>query len=390
MATRRRRVALLAIPICTAAVLLINAERSHPANAGGPIDPTCTSSSPCIEYDNNSTGQGVKGFSHQGNGLTGWTGWNSTSNANSKYGVVGNDQSTSGSFDGGVLGKSVRGTGTSGASTSGTGVTGLSSTGFGVIGTTNGVQSSIAGVEGIGNGTSTGVLALGSKLLFVGSDMSGNLVYVVDAAGNVIESQVNAFGTVSSFSKDSFALLGDAESSTTDAVRALGIGGLLFNAYNSKGQQVFFVTDDGNVGITGGYYKDGECITGCSAATAASPGRAVRSYSTQASSPTIEDFGEATLTNGAGYVRMDPSFANVIEQQSNYLVFITPEGDSRGLYVTQKSLRGFVVRESQGGHSTLAFSYRIVAKPLRDRSPRLPMVAVRMTLRQSPKPRGIH
>jgi hypothetical protein len=40
--------------------------------------------------------------------------------------------------------------------------------------------------------------------------------------------------------------------------------------------------------------------------------------------------------------------------------------------VTQKSAQGFAVRESYGGHSTLAFSYRIVAKPFGNKSPRLP------------------
>jgi hypothetical protein len=54
-----------------------------------------------------------------------------------------------------------------------------------------------------------------------------------------------------------------------------------------------------------------------------------------------------------------------------YHVFVTPEGDCKGLYVTQKSPAGFVVRELQGGRSTLTFDYRIVAKPLDDDGRRL-------------------
>jgi hypothetical protein len=80
------------------------------------------------------------------------------------------------------------------------------------------------------------------------------------------------------------------------------------------------------------------------------------------------------LQNGNAYVYLDPAFANVIERGAKYLVFITPEGDSRGLYVTEKTARGFVVRENMGGHSTLAFSYRIVAKPLGSHEQRLPML----------------
>jgi hypothetical protein len=88
----------------------------------------------------------------------------------------------------------------------------------------------------------------------------------------------------------------------------------------------------------------------------------------------MEDFGEAQLVDGQSYVRLDAAFANVIDGHSSYLVFITPEGDSHGLYVTEKSSAGFAVRENEGGHATIAFSYRIVAKPYGDASPRLPML----------------
>jgi hypothetical protein len=52
-------------------------------------------------------------------------------------------------------------------------------------------------------------------------------------------------------------------------------------------------------------------------------------------------------------------------------VFITPEGDSNGLYVSAKSPAGFAVRESRAGRSTLAFQYRILARPRGDDSKRL-------------------
>jgi hypothetical protein len=52
-------------------------------------------------------------------------------------------------------------------------------------------------------------------------------------------------------------------------------------------------------------------------------------------------------------------------------VFLTPEGDCRGLYVSERDERGFIVRELQGGHSDLGFSYRIVAKRKDVKAPRL-------------------
>jgi hypothetical protein len=85
----------------------------------------------------------------------------------------------------------------------------------------------------------------------------------------------------------------------------------------------------------------------------------------------MEDFGEAQLVNGRGYVRLDTALSDVIDNRNAYQVFLTPEGDSKGLYVTQKSPAGFAVRESSGGHATLAFAYRILAKPVDDDAQRL-------------------
>ncbi|MBD5656507.1 MAG: hypothetical protein IAI50_15195, partial [Candidatus Eremiobacteraeota bacterium] len=63
--------------------------------------------------------------------------------------------------------------------------------------------------------------------------------------------------------------------------------------------------------------------------------------------------------------------ADTIDRRIAYHVFVTPEGDCNGLYVTQKTPNGFAVRELRGGHSSLSFEYRIVAKPLGEDGVRL-------------------
>ena len=73
--------------------------------------------------------------------------------------------------------------------------------------------------------------------------------------------------------------------------------------------------------------------------------------------------GEATLVRGEAYVALDSTFAAAIDPRSKYLVFLTPEGDSHGLFIAAQSGRGFAVHENGGARSTLAFNYRIVAKP---------------------------
>jgi hypothetical protein len=75
----------------------------------------------------------------------------------------------------------------------------------------------------------------------------------------------------------------------------------------------------------------------------------------------FEDFGTAKLVRGRAVVRLDVDFAKVVAPGS-YRVFVTPEGDCGGLYVRSKSAKRFEVRELQGGKSSVAFSYRIVAR----------------------------
>jgi hypothetical protein len=75
----------------------------------------------------------------------------------------------------------------------------------------------------------------------------------------------------------------------------------------------------------------------------------------------FEDFGAAKLKGGRAVVKLDADFAKTIKP-GDYRVFVTPEGDCRGLYVHGKSAAGFEVRELQGGASNVAFSYRVVGR----------------------------
>jgi hypothetical protein len=75
----------------------------------------------------------------------------------------------------------------------------------------------------------------------------------------------------------------------------------------------------------------------------------------------FEDFGAGQLADGAATVSLDPTFAETVNGAVDYHVFLTPEGDCRGLYISSKTASGFEVRELGGGRSTVAFDYRIVA-----------------------------
>jgi len=94
----------------------------------------------------------------------------------------------------------------------------------------------------------------------------------------------------------------------------------------------------------------------------ASGARKVSLYAVQSPENWFEDFGSGALSNGAATITLDPTFTQTVNTGSEYHVFLTPNGDSKGLYVSQKTATSFEVREQGGGHSSIAFDYRIVAK----------------------------
>jgi hypothetical protein len=127
---------------------------------------------------------------------------------------------------------------------------------------------------------------------------------------------------------------------------------------------------EGDLFLHGAFYlcQQGQCTELLTSAAAASQDIAtrdgtVKTYRAAQSQPTVEDTGEANLVHGSAYVALDADFAKTISSATPYLVFLTPEGDTRGIYIASRSRTGFTVSEHDGGHSNLAFSYRIVAQP---------------------------
>jgi hypothetical protein len=76
----------------------------------------------------------------------------------------------------------------------------------------------------------------------------------------------------------------------------------------------------------------------------------------------FEDAGSAQLASGSAVVNIESVFGETVNTGVDYHVFLTPNGDCKGLYVAQKSATSFVVRDLGGGASSIAFDYRIMAK----------------------------
>jgi hypothetical protein len=103
-------------------------------------------------------------------------------------------------------------------------------------------------------------------------------------------------------------------------------------------------------------------------------GQRVLAYAPESATETIEDVGTAQMV-GTANVRLDPAFAAITDRRW-YYVFLTPLGDTRGLYVSLKAASAFQVREVECGRSTLNFDYRIVAHPIDATNDRLPAAPV--------------
>jgi hypothetical protein len=392
MVMKRSFIAAFAILVCLMFAWATGAGRPYPANAGGVIDPTCTSSSPCIEYDNNSTGSGVKSLSVAGNGFNGTTQVHSTSTTNGKAGVFGNDVGT-GSFNSGVHGQTTNGTGVLGVSTNGVGVTGQSTNSPGVRGVSN-ISDAVQGTIGSGVASSFHAGVAG-----IDSSTSGNTnegVYGQSTNGTAIQAvSFNGIGVQASGGVDigGFPLIDypalsvNGNALASDLIDACNNAGLN-PCRQQQGQPFpqFFLTYPGDIFITGQIITSGPCSGGCASTPSAGEKR-VRLYTPQESLPTVEDFGQAQLVGGRTYVRIDPAFANTIDSHATYMVLITPEGDSNGLYVANKTTAGFEVHENRAGRSTLAFSYRIVAKPFGEHPVRLRMITVSRPGRSLPQRR---
>jgi hypothetical protein len=76
-----------------------------------------------------------------------------------------------------------------------------------------------------------------------------------------------------------------------------------------------------------------------------------------------EDYGRAQLVEGRAEVELDADFVAVLGvDDGSYHVFLTPEGDTSGLYVSGRDARAFTVREQHNGTGSVEFSYRVVTK----------------------------
>ncbi len=246
----------------------------------------------------------------------------------------------------GVVGDSVSGTGVGGYTDSGLSVSGFTDSGTGVFGSSN----SNYGVYGVST-TGTGVYAQstggGSALSALASDGGSALSVFADGGGLGISVTTDTGWPLT------VANTGNA-TTTAEFDQANHLGAVIWAFGPSAGGS----TPSCVIWATG----DLHCTGSQSSVVPLPNKRLVSLYAVQSPENWFEDFGSGQLREGSATIALEPTFAETVSTGDEYHIFLTPNGDSLGLYVAAKTAKSFEVREHGSGKSTISFDYRIVAR----------------------------
>lgn len=219
-------------------------------------------------------------------------------------------------------------------------------------------NSAIAGISRGSSGNGRGIY---------GSSSNGYGVYGTSSAASGVYGTSSAYGigVEGATSGGSPAVYGVGAS---EGVLAVGARNPL-DSYGSTPSSGEFYTDEFGDGVFSGNVT----ANGFDTDVRKGGGVLVRASVSLAPHATIEDSGTAGLTNGVGVVHLERDFASTIDTSKGYQVFLTPDGDTRGLYVAAKYEGGFVVRETEHGRSSIYFDYRVLAHPVGSSDDRFPI-----------------
>ncbi|MBS1764187.1 MAG: hypothetical protein JSS90_04370 [Bacteroidetes bacterium] len=102
----------------------------------------------------------------------------------------------------------------------------------------------------------------------------------------------------------------------------------------------------------------------------------------------FQDYGSGQLSNGETYITLDPILVKniLVDSQHPLRVFIQLEDDCNGVFVTQKTINGFKVKELANGSSNAKFSWSIVANRADEKDANGNIVSINANNRFVPAP----
>jgi hypothetical protein len=264
-----------------------------------------------------------------------------------------------------------------------TNTTTSSSAAPGIVGTTQGTNASgVKGVASATTGDSNGVYGTSSSTTGIGvKGSSPNLGVYGQSSGASQEGQglgsiAGVWGDTGGPSNEGYAgVLGTADDNAAGAFLSSPVntsipdGATLYaeNDTASSTNANVFTAYAPNIGFgslctinVGGDLSCTGTVSGVAPVDGGS--RNVALYAIEGPENWFEDAGSAQLSNGTAVVNLEQVFGQTVNTEMEYHVFLTPNGDCKGLYVSQKTPASFEVRELSGGTSSIAFDYRIMAK----------------------------
>jgi len=218
--------------------------------------------------------------------------------------------------------------------------------GYGVLGDASGY-----GLYGLGGSAGT-IGTSGSGFGAEGSSDSNDGVHGVSNTGTGTAGLSTSGYGVYGGSPNNYAVIGVTTSGTGvyGQVSTASQAGVIGRQMDSSANWGIFAF--GNIGATG---------TKSSVVQVDNASRQVALYAVESPNVWFEDYGSGQLASGVASIAIDPTYAQTVNTTVEYHVFLTPNGDCDGLYVSARTPTGFEVRELHNGTSNVAFSYRIIA-----------------------------
>jgi len=301
----------------------------------------------------------VHGGSEGGTGVYGYA----TATSGITYGVYGKSDST--------LGRAVYGYATA-ASGENYGVYGKSDStdGRGVRGYATAYSGETYGVSGQSDSTAgTGVLGCTSALSgetyggrFVSHSTNGAGVY---ARGRDSGADLILGGNADTLLGDDGRIYSDPIYNSSDIYLIVNDGVRIDLDENGDGEDADFEIRDKDNNLIFNVDESGDTwASGTKGAAVLTQNHGMRTlYAIESTEVWFEDFGTAQLKDGVAVVEIDPLFAETVNLEVGYHVFLTPVDGWAPLYVANKTPTSFEVRDAEG-KADIAFDYRIVAKRL--------------------------
>jgi len=216
----------------------------------------------------------------------------------------------------------------------------------GVVGRAHGGGVGVTGLNDFG----AGVLGQNGPMSGTGASLKGNGVGTWGDAGVTNTSVAAVMGTADTFVAGLF--INNSDSCCTLMVTNNNAKGYPFFANNSSNGSYCQVDSAGDLGCSG---------TKNAIVPIDGGKRKVALSAIESPENWFEDAGSARLVNGAAAVPLDPDFIQTVNTEMEYNVFLTPYGDCKGLYVTNRTATSFEVHELGGGTASVSFGYRIMA-----------------------------